>query len=221
MKDLLTKLDELLPTYETTLPFSKQTIKFKPFKVKDAKTIGIILQEDNKKLALNAMIDLIKNSAPECNVFNLCLADAEYLFLQIRSKSVDEVLNLIKNNEKIQVNISSVKHRNEIKKETIAIGNGISMSLKTPTIKQLLSLKSLDKEELFKCSIEKVMVNNEVYDFKKYVSEEIQKTLDNLPLSVIPRIDKFLKEQPELYIDLKLNSEEMEVSGILNFFIFR
>lgn len=221
MKELLTKLDELLPTYETTLPFSNQKVKFKPFKVKDAKTIGIILQEDNKKLALNAMVDLIKTNASDCNVLNLCLADAEYLFLQIRSKSVDEVLNLIKNNEKVQVNISDIKYRNSVKKETINIGNDISLTLKTPTIKQLLNLKTLDKEELFKSSIEKVTVQNEVYDFKKYVSEEIQKTLENLPLSVIPRIDKFLKEQPELYIDLKLNSEEVEVSGILNFFIFR
>ena len=48
--ELLNSIDELLPKYETILPFSKQTVEFTPFRVKDAKNISIILQEDNKKI---------------------------------------------------------------------------------------------------------------------------------------------------------------------------
>jgi hypothetical protein len=221
MSDLLSCLNEMLPIYETTLPFSKQKVFFKPFKVKDAKAIGIILQEDDKKLALKAMVELIKNNSPECDVLNLCLADAEFLFLQIRSKSVDEVLHLVKNNEKIQINISEIKHRNCVKTEKIDIGNNISIFLKTPIIKDLLKLDKLDKEELFKSAIEKIIVKNEIYNFNKFITDEIKTALDNLPLSVVPKIDKFLKEQPELYVNLKFNSSETEVSGLLNFFIFR
>jgi len=40
-------------------------------------------------------------------------------------------------------------------------------------------------------------------------------------MSVIPKFEKFLKSQPELYINLKSNNDEKEVSGLLNFFIFR
>lgn len=221
MKELIDNLSEMLPTYETVLPFSKEKVSFKPFKVKDAKTIGIILQEDNKKLALTSMVELIKNNASGCNVLNLCLADAEYLFLQIRSKSVDEVLNLVRNNEKIQVSISEVKSRNEIKSETIDIGNDISLVLTTPLIKDLLRLKTLNKEDIFYSSIEKIIVKNEIYQLHKYVTDEIKETLDNLPMSILPKIDKFLKEQPELYLKLRFTDDETEVSGILNFFTFR
>lgn len=221
MNNLLNVLSEMLPTYETTLPFSKEKVCFKPFKVKDAKNIGIILQEDNKKLALRAMIDLIKQNAPECNILDLCLADAEFLFLQIRSKSVDEILNLVKNNEKVQVNISAIKHRNEIKTEKITIGDNITIFLKTPTIKNLLKLDTLEKEELFKASIEKIIVKNEIYHLNKFITEEIKNVIDNLPISVLPKIDKFLKNQPELYVNLNFANDETEVSGILNFFTFR
>lgn len=221
MNDLLNVLSEMLPTYETNLPFSKEKVCFKPFKVKDAKNIGIILQEDNKKLALRAMIDLIKQNAPECNILDLCLADAEFLFLQIRSKSVDEILNLVKNNEKIQVNISAIRHRNEIKTEKISIGDNITIFLKTPTIKNLLKLDTLENEELFKASIEKIIVKNEIYHLNKFVTEEIKNIIENLPLSVLPKIDKFLKNQPELYVNLNFANDETEVSGILNFFTFR
>jgi hypothetical protein len=221
MENLIEDLEKLFPTYETTLPFCKKTVSFKPFKVKDAKTIAIILQENNKKLALKAMVDLLKSNSKDVDVYNLCLADAEYLFLQIRSKSVDEVLNLIKDDEKIQLNISDIKTRNNCKKEKITIGNNIVVHLETPLIKNLLKMNSLEKEELFKASISQITVKNEIYDLHKYVPEDIKNLLDNLPLSVMPALDKFMREQPELYATLPFNSGEKEVSGILNFFTYR
>lgn len=221
MKEIIEALQLNLPSYETTLPFSKKTVSFVPFKVKDAKNIAIILQENDKKLALKAMVDLLKRNTKNINVEELCLADAEYLFLQIRSKSVDEVLNLIKNEEKVQINISDIKHRNEIREENISVGNNITLILTTPAIKDLLKLSTLEKEELFKASIQKISMKNEIYHVNKYVTDEIKELLDNLPISIIPKIDQFLKHQPELYITLPFKSGETEVSGILNFFIFR
>ena len=53
------------------------------------------------------------------------------------------------------------------------------------------------------------------------VIENIQNILNDLPLSVVPKIDKFLKEQPELYLTLTLEDNEKEVTGLLNFFIYR
>jgi len=221
MNNIVESLKEFFPSYETILPFSKEKVIFKPFKVKDAKNLSLILQENNKALALKNMIDLISTYSEGIVVENLCLADAEYLFLQIRSKSVDEVLNLIYNNEKIQVFISDIKVKNEIVNEKIELGSNIVLYLKTPTVKDLLKLNSLEKEELIKACIEKVTSKNEVYSLNKFVTKEIQDLIDNLPMSVIPKFEKFLKSQPELYINLKSNNDEKEVSGLLNFFIFR
>lgn len=221
MNKIIKSLDELLPTYETILPFCKQQVSFVPFKVKDAKTISIILQEDNKKLALKIMVELLKTNIKNLNIEDLYLADAEFLFLQIRSKSVEEVLHLIHNNEKVQIPISEIKYRNKPKTQQIEVGNHIVLYLETPKIKDLLKLDALSKENLIRASIKKIVVKNEIYDLAKFVSDDIKNILDNLPLSVVPKIDAFFKEQPELFVKLNTDNTEKEVTGLLNFFIYR
>jgi hypothetical protein len=218
---IIEHLNSSIPEYETTLPISKQTVSFSPFRVKDAKAITTILQEDNKKLALKNMVELLKSYTKESDIEELCLADAEYLFLQVRSKSVDEILNLIYNGKKVQVNINEIKARNEFCEEEIKVGNDITLVLTTPKLKSILRLNSLDKEELIKSCIQKVIVKNEIYKVNKFVTEEIKQVIENLPLSVLPKIEAFLKKQPELYLSLQLEEDQKEVSGILNFFTYR
>lgn len=219
--DIIESLKSLLPEYETTLPFSGIKVTFTPFKVKDAKSLATILQENNKKLALNAMISLLKNCTKNASVDKLCLADAEYLFLQIRSKSVDEVLNLIYKDEKFQVNIADIKTRNEICEQTISIGNDIVLGLSTPNLQKLNGLESLNKEDLYKACIEKVIVKNEIYKPNKFLTDEIKNIIENLPLNTITKLEDFVKKQPELYLTFKRNDDQKEVSGLLNFFTFR
>lgn len=219
--DIMESIKNLLPEYETVLPFSGDKITFTPFKVKDAKALATILQENNKKLALNAMTSLLKNCTKNASIDKLCLADAEYLFLQIRSKSVDEVLNLIYKEEKFQVNISDIKTRNTICEESISIGNDIVLVLTTPTLQKLNALSSLSKEELYKACIEKIILKNEIYKPNKFLTEEIQTLIDNLPLNTITKLEEFFKKQPELYLIFKKNEDQKEVSGLLNFFTFR
>jgi hypothetical protein len=79
----------------------------------------------------------------------------------------------------------------------------------------------LDKEDLIKACIQKISIKNEIFHTNKFLSEEIKNILDNLPMSVVPKLDNFLKRQPELYINLSFENEEKEVTGLLNFFIFR
>lgn len=218
--NILENLHSLIPNYETTLPFSKEKVSFTPFRVKDAKALSVILQEDNKKLAFKNMIDLLKTYASGTNIDDLCLADAEYLFLQIRSKSVDEILNLIYNNEKIQVNIAEIKPRNEVTEEHINL-SGMILVLQTPTVKDLLRLPSFDKEEVAKACIQKIIIGNEIYKVNKFVTEEIKQLIENLPLSIVGKLDSFLKRQPELYLNLSVLEGTKEVSGLLNFFTYR
>jgi hypothetical protein len=147
---MLSNLDELLPTYSTTLPFSKQQAIFTPFKVKDAKNISIVLQENNKKLALIALSNILKNCCKNISVEDLCLADAEYLFLQIRGKSVEEFLTLLFNDVKKQVNINDLKIKNTITSKEFAISPSIKVVFETPKLKDLRLLETLDKEDLMK-----------------------------------------------------------------------
>ena len=152
---------------------------------------------------------------------NLCIGDAEFLFLQIRSKSVDERLNLIYNKEKIQVFISDIKTRNNIISETIQLTEGVNITVETPTIQDLLKLNTLEKDELIKASIKKISVGGEIYYVNKFVTENLQKLIDNLPMTILPKLDEFLLKQPELFVTLQTQEGDKEVSGFLSFFTCR
>ena len=219
--DILNSLESLLPKYQTTLPFSKQTVSFVPFRVKDAKNISIILQEENRKLALASLVDILKNNVKDINILDLCMADAEFLFLQIRSKSVDEQLNLIHNKERIQVSISDIYGKNSISSQTISLTNSVNLVLETPTIKDLLKLNSLDKEDLIQACIKKVIFNGEIFNVSKYLTDEIKVILDNLPMTVIPKFEEFMKNQPDLFLTIKTEEGDKEVNGFLTFFTYR
>jgi hypothetical protein len=219
--NFLESIQKTVPTYETVLPFSKKLVKFQPFKVKDAKNISIILQEENKKLALNAMVEVLTTNSSGANILDLCLADAEFLFLQIRAKSVDERLNLIVNNEKISVFIPDIFHKNNIKNDNIILSDKMNIVVETPTIKDLIKLESLEHIDLMKACIKKVVSDGEIFYVNKFVSDEIKTLLDNLPMNVLPKLENFLKNQPELYVILQTQTGSKEVSGFLSFFTFR
>jgi hypothetical protein len=214
-------INDYLPTYTTELPFSKQKVQFTPFKVKDAKNIAIILQEDNKKLALIAMVSVLKNCTKDVSVHDLCIADAEYLFLQVRGKSIEEYITLVFNDTKKQFNINDLKTKNIIQSQEIVVGPNLKIVLETPKIKDLLNLETLNKEDVLKSCIKKLIVKNEIYDVNKFVPQELKETIDNLPLSFVMKTEDFMKSQPELYAEIEFNNEIKEVSGILNFFTYR
>lgn len=214
-------INDYLPTYTTELPFSKQKVQFTPFKVKDAKNIAIVLQEDNKKLALIAMVSVLKNCTKDVVIHDLCIADAEYLFLQVRGKSIEEYITLVFNDTKKQFNINELKTKNNIQSQEIIVGPNLKVVLETPRIKDLLNLETLNKEDILKSCIKKLIVKNEIYDVNKFVPQELKETIDNLPLSFVLKTEEFMKSQPELYAEIEFNNEIKEVSGILNFFTYR
>jgi hypothetical protein len=219
----MTELNDLLKNfyveYNTILPFSKMEVSFTPFKVKDSKNISLILQENNKKLSLKALVEVIKNNSKNCDIYNLCLADAEYLFLMIRSKSVEESINLNFKNKPLNLNLYDIKFRNDIVNKDINFQNGCSIKIKTPVIKDLLDCDDLDKKSIFKKSIKSVTLNKETFYIEKYLPKDLENFIEEMPISLVTEIEKL--KHPELYFTLPDSCGEGEVSGILSFFTYR
>jgi hypothetical protein len=220
--NLLDELNTYFPKYEITLPVSNLKVSFTPFKVKDAKNLSIILQENNKKLALIALYDIIKNNTNNIDINKLCIADAEYLFLHIRSKSVDERISVIFEKNKYELNISDIVCVNSLNKKIVNINNNILIELESPIFSDLLKLNSFETNDFYKVCIKKIIVQKEIYDFNKFVPDEIKEIINNLPISVLKEFDNFLLNQPRLTTTIKLlDGSEKEVNGLLDFFIFR
>jgi hypothetical protein len=220
--NLLDELNVYFPKYEVVLPVSKLKVLFTPFKVKDAKNLSIILQENNKKLALIALYEIIKNNTNNIDINELCIADAEYLFLHIRSKSVDEHISVIFEKNKYELNISDIVCVNSLNKKIVNINNNIFIELESPIFSDLIKLNSFETNDFYKVCIKKIIVQKEIYDFNKFVPDEIKEIINNLPISVLKEFDNFLSNQPRLTTKIKLlDGSEKEVNGVLDFFIFR
>jgi hypothetical protein len=217
--DILNLFKEAQPKFETTLPFSKKQVLFTAFKVKDAKKIALVLQENNKKLSLIALYECIKENSNLKNVDDLCLADAEYLFLQIRSKSVDELINVIVNQEKTQIGISNIENKNAIQSLNIAVGESITITLATPSLSDLLKQDSFSDEVYSKSCIKSIIISGQVFYLDKFVNEKCKEIIDNLPLFTMKQINEFVKNEPRLWFKVEKENNGSEVSGFLSFFI--
>jgi hypothetical protein len=217
--DILNLFKDSQPKFETTLPFSKKKVLFTAFKVKDAKKISLILNEDNKKLSLLALYECIKDNCDLKNVQDLCLADAEYLFLQIRSKSVDELINVIVNQEKTQIGISNIENKNAIQSLNIPVGESITITLATPSLSDLLKQDSFSDEVYSKSCIKSIIISGQVFYLDKFVNEKCKEIIDNLPLFTMKQINEFVKNEPRLWFKVEKENSGSEVSGFLSFFI--
>ena len=217
--DIINLFKESQPKFETILPFSKKKVLFTAFKVKDAKKLSLILSEENKKLSLIALYECVKDNCDLKNIHELCLADAEYLFLQIRSKSVDELINVIVNGEKNQININDIETKNNIQSVNIPIGDSVTIVLETPLLGELIKQDSFSDESYSKTCIKSIIIGGQVFHLDKFINEKCKEIIDNLPLSTVKQINNFVKTEPRLWFSIKKENTESEVSGFLSFFI--
>ena len=112
-------------------------------------------------------------------------------------------------------------HKNSIIDETIDITSETKLTLETPKIKDLIKLNNLDKDSLIKSCIKKITHKGEIYHTNKFLPEQFNELLDNLPMNVLPKVESFLQKQPELYATIETNDGPKEVNGFLNFFTYR
>ena len=170
MDNIKNSLQNLLPQYECVLPFANKKVFYTPFRVKDAKNISIILQENNKNLVLNSLYDILVSNTKNIDIDDLCLADAEYLFLNIRSKSIDEQISVKVNGIPTKINIPDIKHRNKLLNESIILDSGAIIKIKSPTLKDLKNCDFNDSFALIKKSIESITIKNEIYYLNKFLN---------------------------------------------------
>ena len=136
------------PTYELELPSTEQTIQYRPFLVKEEKVLVIALESEDTKQITTAIKSVIKNCilTKGIKVETLPTFDIEYLFLNIRGKSVGEEIevNLVcPDDEETQVstviNLDDIKvQKNEDHTNQIKIDKSIMMEMRYPSLEQFI-----------------------------------------------------------------------------------
>jgi hypothetical protein len=232
----LNLLNSTLPQYSMTLPVSGITTKFRPFVVKEEKILLVALQSKN----MNQINDAMRNVILACtnnyiDTKKLATADAEYAFLQIRSKSVGEEVkpqvtctNCQKNiNIKIKLDEVTIKQVEKASVDpTIKITDDVSVIMRYPSIHDI----DYNKDEieiafdLAKKCVDGIIMGEQVYKSVDINPKELSDFIDNLLPDQFAKMIDFLQSVPELHYLFKYTcpscqeTVKVELKSVSDFF---
>ena len=233
------------PSYELELPSSGKTIQYRPFLVKEEKLLVIALESEDTKQITNAIKAVIKSCVltKGVKVESLPTFDIEFLFLNIRGKSVGEDIDLkliCPDDEKTEVNVSinldDIKvqkpegHSNQIK-----LDNNLMMELKYPSLNEFIknnfdpndsTRNPMDQSfDLIGSCIDKIYSEDEVWAADDCSKKEINEFLDSMNSNQFKEVEKFFETMPKLSHTVKVYNPTTKVEsdvvleGLASFFV--
>ena len=232
------------PTYELELPSNGKTIEYRPFLVKEEKILVIALESGNQNQITKAVKDVLKNciTTKGIKIDKLPTFDIEYLFLNVRAKSIGESVD-------VQVtcpddNTTQVKKKvylDEIKvikgedhDPLIEIGNGYFIKMKYPSLDQFIETNfeiENGTDENFKKSlnlisscIDSVYNEEEAWDPSDCTKKELTDFVESLNSTQFKKIEKFFETIPKLSHTFKVTNpntkvvSDVTIEGLASFF---
>ena len=230
------------PTYELELPSTGETIQYRPFLVKEEKVLVIALESQDAKQITNSIKTVIKNCVltKGVKVESLPTFDIEYLFLNIRGKSVGEELevNIICPDDEetttiVSINLDDIKvQKNENHSKQIKIDPTIMMEMKYPSLDQFIknNFDFDDKNameqsfELIASCIDKIYTEDEVWAASDTTKKELNEFLEQMNSSQFKEIEKFFETMPKLSHKIVVTNPKTKVEsevlleGLASFF---
>ena len=218
------------PTYELVLPSNNKKIKYRPFLVREEKILILALESNDSKQVSDAIVDILTSCilTKNIDVTTLPTFDIEYLFLNVRSKSVGETVevNVTCPDDgvtavEMAVNIDSIKvkktkgHSNIIK-----LDDKYSMKLKYPSMKQFIE-NNFDVEEtnvnqslsMLSGCIDMVYDEEESWDASDCSQEELDGFIDQLNTKQFKEVEKFFDSMPKLSHKVKVTNPKTGVES--------
>ena len=226
-------------TYELTLPSSDTVVKYRPFIVKEEKILLQALEEGNSK-GITTALKYIVNACTygTVNVEVLPTFDLEYIFLQIRSKSVGEKVKIkvLCPDDKVtyaehEVDLTKVNVQvDDEHTNTIEVNDKIKMVMTYPTINSVdptADSKSMKTDKLFEIignTIYQIIDGETVHQAKDYTQKELRDFIDSLDSGVFVRLQKFFSTMPRLAHEITVTNPKTKVEskvtlqGLADFF---
>lgn len=229
------------PEFKTVLPSNRKDVFYRPFLVKEEKILLMALQGGEEDEINNAVLQIMKNCVKldEQEIVNLPYYDIEYLFLQLRSKSIENIINLnlrhrseieCEHVTKYELNLDEVnvefidKHTNKI-----MLTDSVGVVMRYPTISNTSDIASkLNDEnienifEFIASSIETVFDNETVYE--DHTHKELLEFISNLNKDQFLKIIEFYNTMPALRHTIEYTceqcgeAEKIELRGLQSFF---
>ena len=215
-------------TYELTLPSADIKVKYRPFLVKEEKVLLQALESNDDVEIKNAICDIVSTCTfNQVNAKLLPTFDLEYIFLQVRSKSVGEIANIrLKcpdDNEtyvthkidlsKVDVEVDD-KHSNEI-----TVNDNVKIIMKYPTIDTVdpkLSVSGMKTQQVFDMitsCIHSIIEGEKEHYVKDYSSEDLNKFIESLDRKAFDKLNKFFETMPQLRHEIEVENPKTKVKS--------
>ena len=225
--------------YEMVIPSTGDTISFRPYLVKEEKILMMAMESNDNKVIMKATADVIKSCVnDELDIDELAMFDIETIFLELRSKSVGETVDLkIKCEDEecdvvndIVINFDDIERpvvTDEINK--IMITDEVGVVMKYPSMKYMEKLTDVgdtDAEQsmnMIMSSIDVIFDKDEVYPVEDETKENLQKFVDSLSTVQFMRLSDFFRDMPSLKHDVEFKctcgkEQKQELRGLSSFF---
>ncbi len=229
--------------YELKIPSTGKTIKYRPFLVKEEKILILSLESQDQKQITNAVKQVLK----ECvitkgvKIDQLASFDIEYLFLNVRSKSVGETIDLVvtcgddgKTEVPVQVAIDDIKiSKSDEHSPDIELADGYTVRMKYPSLQQFIDNNFGDDDgkdvveksfEMIASTIDMVYNDEEMFSAAECTKKELKEWVESLTSSQFQKIEKFFETMPKLQHTLEVvnpntnKKNKVVLEGLSDFF---
>ena len=233
------------PTYELTLPSNRKKVKYRPFLVREEKILVLALESEDQKQITDAIIQIIGDCliTKNIDVTKLPTFDIEYLFLNVRSKSVGETVEVNvtcpddgKTKVETSINIDDIKVvKDKDHKLIVQLDDKYSMKLKYPSLDQFIE-NNFDFEmaapnesvsaamSMLSSCIDMIYDEEESWDASESTKEELDDFIDQLNTKQFQEVEEFFRTMPKLSHKLKVTNpqtgveSEVVLEGLASFF---
>ena len=232
------------PTYELNLPSTGKKIKYRPFLVKEEKILILALETRDQNQITNAVKDVLKKCVITrgIKIDDLPTFDIEYLFLNIRAKSIGEDINMIvtcPDDRKTEVDVTVyvdeikvIKSKEHVK--DITLDKDMTLRMKYPSLNQFIET-NFDTEEESQTTVDKtfqliadcmdtVYTKEDAWDSKDYSPNERLKFIEQLSSKQFKQVEKFFATMPKLSHTIEVTNpntkkkSKIVLEGLADFF---
>lgn len=224
----LPKINET-PGYEMVIPSTGKKVKYRPFLVKEQKILMIASESQDKKQILSSMLDTLTSCiADKINLNSLATFDVDYMFTQIRAKSVGEKTTLVNKCEKCEekteftLNLDDIKPPKVKQNIKIKLTDSISVLMKYPSYNAFINNDKIladdnQTETLMEFIIEcmdSILTEEEQIRLKDESKEEIQTFVDSLTSEQFKLMAAFINDLPKLTHTFTVNCSKCTHTNI-------
>ena len=229
------------PTYELELPSTGKTIKYRPFLVKEEKLLVLALESDDSKEITNAIKAVLKDCIQTrgVKVETLPTFDIEYLFLNIRGKSVGEDIEVSvlcpddgETYAEVQISIDEIEVvKDKDHNKQIKIDDKLMMEMRYPSLDQFVKSNfnfndnQVDQSfDLIASCVDKIYSEEEAWTSDDFTKKEVTEFLEQMNSSQFKDIESFFTTMPKLRHEVEVlnpktkKSSKVVLEGLASFF---